>query len=305
MSLKRAQKNAKRLKNKKKSETARKRNQQQIVDAFATVLTRLHLLMLKHSAELMSPYLNGSSELSEASPKLLSLMALLQLFRKIDHDNMCDDVDAAEKEDTKIVVPRAQQMSDFMVNFSEDSRYDVSALQMRIVRLMLPLMMQLNEEVVPNFMRGEDKLGYCCKMIYSEILFALSIIEAQDLYGNDLKPHHTDLLPLGRRLVQGLIDAGHLLPTESIELCERLGAQYLEEIKAGEHELTAAQIEHGCDLIKQYQSMLDHVKKVNDYSWEALRAKEIDPNFKLTAEMERKLSLLFDEIYLMSPDPQY
>lgn len=49
-------------------------------------------------------------------------------------------------------------------------------------------------------MRGEDKFGSCCSLLYADVLHT-GIIEEEALYGRDLKPLHTDLLTLGRMLV--------------------------------------------------------------------------------------------------------
>lgn len=73
---------------------------------FATALSRLHYALFKSIADLMRTFANRCSELSEASPKLLSLMALLLLSRKIEHEALSVDGDpVAEFEDDKKEVP--------------------------------------------------------------------------------------------------------------------------------------------------------------------------------------------------------
>lgn len=74
-------------------------------------------------------------------------MALLLLSRKIEHEALSVDGDpVAEFEDDKIDVPLEQYMSDMLLHDSDDDRTTLcTPLHMRIARLLIPLLLHLNE----------------------------------------------------------------------------------------------------------------------------------------------------------------
>lgn len=241
MSQKRAQKSAKRAqkikKGKAKAQTtaAKKANKPNIISGE----------LVQNAFSLCKSYVNDSKDATEASPLMLSCLALTELYCRM-HLEAVGTIPAAEGESAKFEVPEDQHKLDEEAFSSAFMTPVCTAPQQRLGRLYAAVCAKLSADKFEEKYKTPETQDASLDNRYLPMLSALD--EVSDLFYFDYLLEHGskwnipfDLLELGRSLTKAFIAEsadGPLGYARSAELAERMGAEYLEQIKAGEHIFT-------------------------------------------------------------------
>lgn len=193
----------------------------------------------------------SKADLTRLKPANLSFLALSELYRTAsDEFNGLLKRDPAEREDKKF--------ERFLQSIGQDAAsvqhepFD-TALEQNIAALILPLIAYLNQQaersgdlvidkITPDTIKLEtpedlEKFGSGHEAELGEEL----LNHSHQLLLDELQsaPIPVDVLDLGRRLVQTYVQSAPLTGTQRIELCQRLGLEYLQELQDGQHKFSA------------------------------------------------------------------
>lgn len=241
MSQKSAQKSAKRAQKIKKEKAKAQTAAAKKADKPSIISGQL----VQKAFSLCQSYVRGSKDVLEASPLMLSCLALTELYCRM-HLETTGTIPAADGESGKFTIPEEQHKLDQEVFSAAFMTPVCTPAQQRLGRLYAAVCAKLSAEEFEEKYQTAQKQDATLETRYLPILSALD--EVSDLFYFDyLQEHATkwyipfELLELGRALLAAFIEKsaeGPLGYAQCTELAQSMGAEYLEQMKAGEHKYT-------------------------------------------------------------------
>lgn len=273
MSLKRAEKNAKRLK-KKNQQQAKSRlksgcraqnsfdikqlrfNDQLSYEQYMQKMQQfdkdLRMVEIFICTGLCKRYYDGTADIIKAAPDVLSFMALCELMCRVQEERdglaLCEPGQSQE-DHFKIPESLLEQPYSFLDSMSAFcSQFNCSPLQALIGVPLITLLLKLDSDLdltlnCPVFNTHIDNHSDMRSMTMLSYALDLLIYPCIIYIDPASKPLTVNLLELGRRIIQAYIDAPQNDVDSLLTLCTEESRRFIDEIKTGEHQLSEPELQ--------------------------------------------------------------